>query len=344
MATDGATARIPGVKLAEKAAMVGVIGSDYVGLLSARARTGFRAIGFDTDDAKVELLQGRRSYIDTTPAGAFAAHVPAGHCATTAGFDDSDVMLTPLSHQHEPDLPCVTATAEAIAQPLRIIIKQAITEDVLTPMLERGGPICGQAFCLAFSPELETAATKPFGDIPFYPGPSLGRHCILMEPFHFIWKSRKFGLTIRFIGLAGKIKRHVAPRLEQAQDPQEISPSVPQLLILDLACKKNVGGIRKSPVLELLPRRGAEIALHDPLLSANKYDHLVGRTSVGLLPDSAILQRRAGRHRSRCGGLQGYSRQRRPDRGHPQCLYPQEHSGRGGGQGIKEAQCVDRNY
>jgi UDP-N-acetyl-D-glucosamine dehydrogenase len=119
---------------------------------------------------------------------------------------------------------------------------------------------------------IDAAATKPFGFMPFYPGPGLGGHCIPIDPFYLTWKSREYGLTTRFIELAGQINlampHYVISRLEQELDRrQQVSLSAARVLILGLAYKKNVSDIRESPsfaLMELLRDRGASVDFHDP--------------------------------------------------------------------------------
>jgi UDP-N-acetyl-D-glucosamine dehydrogenase len=119
---------------------------------------------------------------------------------------------------------------------------------------------------------IDAAATKPFGFMPFYPGPGLGGHCIPIDPFYLTWKSREYGLTTRFIELAGQINlampHYVISRLEQELDRAEgVSLGRARILILGLAYKKNVSDIRESPslaLMELLTKRGASVDFHDP--------------------------------------------------------------------------------
>lgn len=143
---------------------------------------------------------------------------------------------------------------------------------------------------------IDAAATKPFGYMPFYPGPGLGGHCIPIDPFYLSWKSREFGLTARFIELAGEINvampRYVIARLEQALDScQKVSLSAARVLVLGLAYKKNVSDIRESPsleLIELLSGRGVDVSFYDPHVrvvpKTREYGHLAGRTSVELSP------------------------------------------------------------
>lgn len=141
---------------------------------------------------------------------------------------------------------------------------------------------------------VDAAATKPFGYMPFYPGPGLGGHCIPIDPFYLAWKSREYGLSTRFIELAGEINvsmpRYVISQLEQALDQhQAVSLGSSRVLVLGLAYKKNVSDIRESPsftLLELLQERGAHADYHDPFVSeihqTREHAGLAGRRSVAL--------------------------------------------------------------
>jgi UDP-N-acetyl-D-glucosamine dehydrogenase len=119
---------------------------------------------------------------------------------------------------------------------------------------------------------IDAAKTKPFGYMPFYPGPGLGGHCIPIDPFYLTWKSREFDMPTRFIELAGEINlampRYVIGRLEAALDAR-LGKSLGQarVLIVGLAYKKNVADVRESPtfkLMELLEKRGASVSFHDP--------------------------------------------------------------------------------
>jgi UDP-N-acetyl-D-glucosamine dehydrogenase len=143
---------------------------------------------------------------------------------------------------------------------------------------------------------IDAAATKPFGYMPFYPGPGLGGHCIPIDPFYLTWKSREHELTTRFIELAGEINlsmpRYVVNKLEAALD-RRFSRSLgsARILILGLAYKKNVADVRESPslkLIELIERRGAKVDFHDPHVAAipptRAYPEVKGRKSVDLTP------------------------------------------------------------
>ncbi len=123
---------------------------------------------------------------------------------------------------------------------------------------------------------VDAAKTKPFGYMPFYPGPGLGGHCIPIDPFYLTWKSREYDLSTRFIELAGEINsampRHIVARLAEALDRhlgRALSRS--RVLIIGLAYKKNVPDIRESPslkLIELIEARGGSAAYHDPYVPA----------------------------------------------------------------------------
>ncbi|HTO31599.1 MAG TPA: nucleotide sugar dehydrogenase [Pararhizobium sp.] len=142
------------------------------------------------------------------------------------------------------------------------------------------------------------AKTKPFGYMPFYPGPGLGGHCIPIDPFYLTWKSREYELPTRFIELAGEINsampRHVVGRLAEALDihlGKALSRS--RVLVIGLAYKKNVPDIRESPslkLIELIEERGGSAAYHDPHVAeipkTREYMALKGRKSVPLDEES----------------------------------------------------------
>ncbi len=141
---------------------------------------------------------------------------------------------------------------------------------------------------------IDAAATKPFGYMPFYPGPGLGGHCIPIDPFYLTWKSREYGLTTRFIELAGEINlampAWVVGKLERALDrEQQVSLGAARVLIVGLAYKKNVADVRESPsfgIMELLEKRGTRVDFHDPLVTVipetREHAPLAGRRSVEL--------------------------------------------------------------
>jgi UDP-N-acetyl-D-glucosamine dehydrogenase len=144
---------------------------------------------------------------------------------------------------------------------------------------------------------IDAAKTKPFGFMPFYPGPGLGGHCIPIDPFYLTWKAREYDITTRFIELAGQVNAHmpyyVVERLAEAVDRSGRPFSGSRILILGVAYKKNVDDIRESPslkLIELIEARGAQVDYHDPhvpeLWPTHKHASLMGRRSVALRPNS----------------------------------------------------------
>ena len=118
---------------------------------------------------------------------------------------------------------------------------------------------------------IAAAKTKPFGFMPFYPGPGLGGHCIPIDPFYLTWKAREFEHSTRFIELAGEINTampdYVVHRVAEALNERGKAVKGSRLLILGLAYKPNVDDERESPsyrLLEKLKQRGAIVAYHDP--------------------------------------------------------------------------------
>ena len=118
---------------------------------------------------------------------------------------------------------------------------------------------------------IDAAATKPFGFMPFYPGPGLGGHCIPIDPFYLSWKSRQAGVEARFIELAGQINgqmpRHVVDRVQTALNNHGKPLMGSRVHILGVAYKGDIDDLRESPALDiilLLERRGARVSYSDP--------------------------------------------------------------------------------
>lgn len=124
---------------------------------------------------------------------------------------------------------------------------------------------------------IHAAKTKPFGFMPFYPGPGLGGHCIPIDPFYLTWKAREYGQATRFIELAGEINtrmpEHVVACVAEALNTVKKPLNGSRVLVLGLAYKANVDDDRESPsyvLMELLKRRGAEVSYHDPFVPVIK--------------------------------------------------------------------------
>lgn len=142
---------------------------------------------------------------------------------------------------------------------------------------------------------IDGAATKPFGFMPFYPGPGLGGHCIPVDPFYLSWKAREYDFATRFIELAGEINTlmpyQVIESVGEALNQREKSIKGSKILLLGVAYKKDVDDLRESPalkLLELLTDRGAKIDYNDPYFPAlqkmRHYDFSHMR-SVDLTPE-----------------------------------------------------------
>ena len=379
----------------ERTATVAVVGLGYVGLPLVRALigVGFKVIGLDIDEEKIEALKHGKTYISHLPAQVFANAVRNGDFSPTTDFQDlreADAILicvpTPLTNHREPDLSFVENTAHSILPNLRrgqLIILESTsypgtTRDVVKPILQQSNLLSGKDFFIAYSPEredpgnmqfstkeipkivggdgedalkladalygsfvvktvpvsslevaeavkitenifravnialvnelkmlyaemgidmwevIEAAKTKPFGFMPFYPGPGLGGHCIPIDPFYLTWKSREYGLTTRFIELAGEINS-MMPRYVVSRVVDELNTRTgrglnkAKILVIGLAYKKNISDCRESPsfkIIELLEKQGAACDVHDPFIPTipptREHPDLAGRRSVAL--------------------------------------------------------------
>ena len=120
---------------------------------------------------------------------------------------------------------------------------------------------------------IDAAATKPFGFMPFYPGPGLGGHCIPIDPFYLSWKTKQAGIEARFIELAGYINgqmpHFVLDKIQNALNEHSKPLRGSRVHVLGLAYKRNIDDVRESPALDiilLLERRGARISYSDPFV------------------------------------------------------------------------------
>jgi UDP-N-acetyl-D-glucosamine dehydrogenase len=148
---------------------------------------------------------------------------------------------------------------------------------------------------------IEAAKTKPFGFMPFYPGPGLGGHCIPIDPFYLTWKAREYGMHTRFIELAGEINTampdHVVKVAFEALNAVGKSVKNSRILILGLAYKANVDDDRESPTYKLIEKfesLGAKVSYHDPHVPVIPLtrEHAVyaGRKSVpAITPDYDLI-------------------------------------------------------
>jgi UDP-N-acetyl-D-glucosamine dehydrogenase len=355
-------------------ARAGVVGLGYVGLPLAveLARAGFTTTGIDLDSAKVGAINEGRSYIDDVPTADVASLRAAGRLRASTTFDvvpELDTINicvpTPLRKTKDPDMSYIVAAAEAIADRLHpgmLIVLESTTypgttDELVVPILERGGLKVGKDIFVAFSPEridpgnqkfqtrnvpkviggvtpdcnalaaelygsaietiipvtsprvaemvkllentfravniglvnelalmcdrlgidvwevVKAAATKPFGFMPFYPGPGLGGHCIPVDPFYLSWKARQSGFEARFIELAGAVNgsmpHYVVTLVSDALNRVRLPLNGSKVLVAGVSYKRDVDDIRESPsldLLSLLKERGAELSYTDPFV------------------------------------------------------------------------------
>jgi UDP-N-acetyl-D-glucosamine dehydrogenase len=138
---------------------------------------------------------------------------------------------------------------------------------------------------------INAAKTKPFGYMPFYPGPGLGGHCIPIDPFYLTWKAREYGQHTKFIELAGEVNtampEYVIQKTAEALNSQKKSVNGSSILLVGLAYKANVDDMRESPtfiLMDLLKKRGAEVAYYDPFIPeirpTREHREWTGRKSI----------------------------------------------------------------
>ena len=141
---------------------------------------------------------------------------------------------------------------------------------------------------------INAAATKPFGYMPFFPGPGLGGHCIPIDPFYLTWKAREYDQHTKFIELAGEVNTsmpdYVITRVTEALNNEAKSIKGSKILLLGMAYKPNVDDDRESPsyvLMEKLESKGATVSYNDPhvpeIRLTREYSHLAGRQSVGII-------------------------------------------------------------
>jgi UDP-N-acetyl-D-glucosamine dehydrogenase len=363
-------------KLQSRTARVGIIGLGYVGLPLAveLARAGFTAVGVDLDKRKVDAINRGESYIPDVATNEVAEFRAAGRLSASTdasvirSLDTINICVpTPLRKTKDPDLSYVVSAVEMVAAhlvPGQLVILESTTypgttDEVVRPILEKGGLVAGRDFFLAFSPErvdpgnphfttrnvpkvvggltpactrlakalysasiervvevssprvaemvkllentfravniglvnelalmcdrlglsvwevVDAAATKPFGFMPFYPGPGLGGHCIPIDPFYLSWKVKEVGFEARFIELAGHVNgampHHVVDKVADALNTQSKAVRGSTILILGIAYKRDIDDLRESPALDVmavLRQKGADVRYHDPYAPA----------------------------------------------------------------------------
>ena len=126
---------------------------------------------------------------------------------------------------------------------------------------------------------IRAAATKPFGFMPFYPGPGIGGHCIPLDPHYLSWKARQHGFDSRFIGLAEEVNsrmpEHVVQLVADGLNDERKAMNGARILLLGVAYKKDIDDVRESPALSIIDRlraKGADVRYHDPFVSEIRFD------------------------------------------------------------------------
>ena len=143
---------------------------------------------------------------------------------------------------------------------------------------------------------VEAAATKPFGFMPFYPGPGLGGHCIPVDPFYLSWKVKEVGFEARFIELAGHVNgampHYVVDKITDALNSQSKAVRGASVLLLGISYKRDIEDMRESPALDVmavLQQKGARVSYHDPYvpaLAGRDWPGGIDLSSVPLTPDA----------------------------------------------------------
>ena len=144
---------------------------------------------------------------------------------------------------------------------------------------------------------IDAAATKPFGYMPFYPGPGLGGHCIPIDPFYLTWKAREYEIPTRFIELAGQINTHQPRRvieklIDGLSKKRQKSLAGAHILLIGMAYKKNVEDVRESPafsLIDLIVEKGGTVDYYDPWVPVipptREHGELTGKKSIDWKPE-----------------------------------------------------------
>jgi UDP-N-acetyl-D-glucosamine dehydrogenase len=367
-----ATAEILADKIRNRRARVGIVGLGYVGLPLAVefAKAGFSVTGIDISEEKTRRVNAGDSYVGDIPSSILAPLVESGKLRATTDFtavlelDTINICVpTPLRKTKDPDMSFIVSSCQEMARHFHagmLVILESTTypgttDEVVLPMLTRGGLEAGRDFYLCFSPErvdpgnpkyqtsnipkvvggctpactemgrlfyaqalervvpvsstqvaemvkllentyrminiglanemammcdriginvwevIDAAATKPFGFMPFYPGPGLGGHCIPIDPFYLSWKTKQAGIEARFIELSGYINgqmpHFVVDKIQHALNDASKPVRGAKIHVMGVAYKRDIDDVRESPALDvmhLLQRMGAIVTYSDP--------------------------------------------------------------------------------
>jgi UDP-N-acetyl-D-glucosamine dehydrogenase len=147
---------------------------------------------------------------------------------------------------------------------------------------------------------VDAAATKPFGFMPFYPGPGLGGHCIPIDPYYLSWKVKEVGFEARFIELAGHVNgampHYVADKVADALNSRGQAVHGASILVLGIAYKRDIDDVRESPALDVmavLKKKGAQVSYHDPYIPTLPAREWAGGVDLASVPLTAEALRHA---------------------------------------------------
>jgi UDP-N-acetyl-D-glucosamine dehydrogenase len=200
------------------------------------------------------------------------------------GVSDTATQLATLLYAHVADR-VVPVSTPKVAEMAKLL--ENTFRHVNIALANEMAVLCGK-LGIDIWEVIDAAATKPFGFMPFYPGPGVGGHCIPIDPYYFAWKVQEEEAQARFIQLAGEINDHmpeyVVERVGELLNERGKSVRGSRVLVLGVAYKKDVGDIRESPALKVidrLQRKGAEVEYHDPFVPELNHGGLKLK-SVGL--------------------------------------------------------------
>ncbi|WLR50572.1 nucleotide sugar dehydrogenase [Bacillus tianshenii] len=368
-------------KMEARQAIIGVVGLGYVGLPLAveKAKAGYKVIGFDVQQERVNMVNEGTNYIGDVVSEDLKTITKNQKLIATTDYSfikEVDAVAicvpTPLDIYQQPDTSYVESSAKEIAKHLQkgmLVVLESTTypgttEELLKPILEQTGLVCGEDFFLAYSPErvdpgnksfntkntpkvvggvteactavaasmyrnvlegavhevsspavaemekilentfrninialvnemailcnkmnidvwevIDAASTKPYGFMPFYPGPGLGGHCIPIDPFYLTWKAREYNYHTKLIEIAGEINNSmpefVVNRCMQILNKEGKALNGSKVLILGVAYKKDIDDYRESPVLKIIKEfdnGGADWTVVDPYVNEFKMD------------------------------------------------------------------------
>ncbi len=277
-------------RLTEKRARIGVIGLGYVGLplaeeIKQRLRRGQLVVlesttyPGTTDEVLLPMFEEAGLKLDEDFLLAFSPervdpgnpqfqtnNIPkvVGGCT-----DDSTAAAAYLYSQIVNDVHSVSSARVAETAKLLENTFRAVNIGMANEMAR---------LCYALGIDtwevIKAAATKPFGFMPFYPGPGIGGHCIPLDPHYLSWKARQHGFDSRFIGLAEEVNSrmpdHVVTLVADGLNDERKAVNGSRVLLLGVAYKKDIDDVRESPALSIIDRlraRGAEVSYHDPFVA-----------------------------------------------------------------------------